>query len=50
MAWYVYLANPMTWIVIGFQKALFHPSDPALDPLAPFTRRAARSGAHDRER
>ena len=28
----------MTWIVNGFQKALFHPSDPAAgDPLAPFT-------------
>jgi ABC-2 type transport system permease protein len=36
-AWYVYLANPMTWIVNGFQKALFHPSNPALDPLAPFS-------------
>jgi ABC-2 type transport system permease protein len=36
-AWYVYLANPMTWIVNGFQKALFHPSDPALNPLAPFS-------------
>jgi ABC-2 type transport system permease protein len=36
-AWYVYLANPMTWIVNGFQKALFHPSDPTSDPLAPFT-------------
>src|SRR4029077_13483868 len=24
--WYVYLANPMTWVVNGFQKALFHPS------------------------
>jgi ABC-2 type transport system permease protein len=36
-AWYVYLANPMTWIVNGFQRALFHPSDPATDPLAPFT-------------
>jgi ABC-2 type transport system permease protein len=36
-AWYVYLANPMTWIVIGFQKALFHPSDPTSDPLAPIT-------------
>jgi ABC-2 type transport system permease protein len=36
-AWYVYLANPMTWIVNGFQKALFHPSDPTLNPLAPFT-------------
>jgi ABC-2 type transport system permease protein len=35
--WYVYLANPMTWIVNGFQKALFHPSDPTQDPLAPFT-------------
>lgn len=36
-AWTVYLANPMTWIVVGFQKALFHPSDPTLNPLAPFT-------------
>ncbi len=36
-AWYVYLANPMTWVVNGFQKALFHPSNPALDPLAPFS-------------
>jgi ABC-2 type transport system permease protein len=38
-AWYVYLANPMTWVVNGFQKALFHPSDPKVTPppLAPFT-------------
>jgi ABC-2 type transport system permease protein len=36
-AWYVYLANPMTWIVTAFQKALFHPSNPAENPLAPFT-------------
>jgi ABC-2 type transport system permease protein len=37
--WYVYLANPMTWVVNGFQKALFHPSDPNVTPppLAPFT-------------
>jgi ABC-type polysaccharide/polyol phosphate export permease len=35
----VYLANPMTWVVNGFQKALFHPSDPNVTPppLAPFT-------------
>jgi ABC-2 type transport system permease protein len=37
IAWHVYLANPMTWIVNGFQKALFHPSDPMQNPLAPFT-------------
>jgi ABC-2 type transport system permease protein len=38
VAWHVYLANPMTWIVVGFQKALFHPSDTSAgDPLAPFT-------------
>jgi ABC-2 type transport system permease protein len=36
-AWYAYLASPMTWIVVGFQKALFHPEDPATNPLAPFT-------------
>jgi ABC-2 type transport system permease protein len=38
-AWYAYLANPMTWVVNGFQKALFHPSDPNVTPppLAPFT-------------
>jgi ABC-2 type transport system permease protein len=36
-AWHVYLANPMTWIVVGFQKALFDPSDPSSNPLAPFT-------------
>jgi ABC-2 type transport system permease protein len=38
-AWYVYLANPMTWVVNGFQKALFHPSDPTITPppLAPFS-------------
>jgi len=38
-AWYVYLANPMTWVVNGFQKALFHPSDPNVQPppLAPFS-------------
>ena len=38
-AWYVYLTNPMTWVVYGFQKALFHPSDPNVQPppLAPFT-------------
>jgi ABC-2 type transport system permease protein len=37
--WYLYLANPMTWIVNGFQQALFHPSNPTLTPppLAPFT-------------
>ena len=35
--WYVYLANPMTWVVNGFQKALFHPAKPGDDPLAPFT-------------
>jgi len=39
LAWYAYLANPMTWIVNGFQKALFQPSNPAATPapLAPFT-------------
>ncbi len=36
-AWYLYLANPMTWIVTAFQKALFHPADPTANPLAPFT-------------
>ena len=38
-AWYVYLGNPMTWVVNGFQKALFHPSNPNVTPppLAPFT-------------
>jgi ABC-2 type transport system permease protein len=36
-AWYAYLANPMTWIVNGFQKALFHPANPAENPLAPFS-------------
>jgi ABC-2 type transport system permease protein len=36
-AWYVYLVNPITWIVVGFQKALFHPEDPSTNPLAPFT-------------
>ena len=36
-AWYIYLANPVTWIVVGFQKALFHPSDRAQNPLAPFS-------------
>jgi ABC-2 type transport system permease protein len=38
-AWYLYLANPMTWVVNGFQKALFHPLDPNATPppLAPFT-------------
>jgi ABC-2 type transport system permease protein len=36
-AWHIYLANPMTWIVIGFQKALWHPEDPADTSLAPYT-------------
>jgi ABC-type polysaccharide/polyol phosphate export permease len=38
-AWYVYLTNPMTWVVYGFQTALFHPSNPNVTPppLAPFT-------------
>jgi DNA polymerase-1 len=35
-AWHIYLANPMTWIVIGFQKALWHPQDPADTSLAPY--------------
>ena len=35
-AWYLYLANPMTWVVAGFQKALFHSPD-ASWALAPFS-------------
>jgi len=35
-AWYVYLCNPMTWIVVGFQRALFHSPD-ASWALAPFS-------------
>lgn len=37
LGWRLYLANPMTWIVVGFQKALFHSADPSTNALAPFT-------------
>ncbi len=35
-AWRVYLLNPMTWVVMGFQKALYHSSD-ATTVLAPYS-------------
>ena len=34
--WRLYLLNPMTWVVVGFQRALFHSPDAAW-ALAPFT-------------
>jgi hypothetical protein len=35
-AWRVYLLNPLTWVVIGFQRALYHTPD-GLRFLAPYT-------------
>ena len=34
--WHVYLLNPLTWVVIGFQGALYHTSD-GLKYLAPYS-------------
>jgi len=36
LAWRVYLLNPLTWIVFGFQRALYHSSD-ATQKLAPYS-------------
>lgn len=36
LLWQVYLANPMAWVVMGFQDALYHSPD-ASQVLAPFT-------------
>ena len=35
-AWRIYLLNPLTWVVIGFQRALYHTAD-GLRFLAPYT-------------
>ena len=35
-AWRVYLLNPVTWVVMGFQRALYHSSD-AWKYLAPYS-------------
>jgi hypothetical protein len=35
-AWRVYLLNPVTWVVIGFQRALYHTPD-GLKYLAPYS-------------
>jgi ABC-2 type transport system permease protein len=35
-AWRIYLLNPLTWVVIGFQRALYHTPD-GLKFLAPYT-------------
>ena len=35
-AWRIYLANPVTWAVMGFQRALYHSSD-ADRVLAPYS-------------
>jgi ABC-2 type transport system permease protein len=35
-AWRIYLLNPLTWVVIGFQRALYHTPD-GLRFLAPYT-------------
>ena len=32
LLWRVYLLNPLTWVVMGFQRALYHSGD---DPLCP---------------
>jgi ABC-2 type transport system permease protein len=34
--WHLYLLNPMTWVVMGLQRALYH-SDDASKVLAPFS-------------
>jgi ABC-2 type transport system permease protein len=36
LAWRVYLLNPMTWVVMGLQRALYHSND-ATTVLAPFS-------------
>src|SRR5204863_2345698 len=36
LAWRVYLLNPMAWVVMGLQRALYHSED-AAKVLAPFT-------------
>jgi ABC-type polysaccharide/polyol phosphate export permease len=36
LLWRVFLLNPLTWIVFGFQRALYHSSDAAVK-LAPYT-------------
>ena len=35
-AWRVYLVNPVSWVVMGFQRALYHSSD-AATALAPYS-------------
>jgi ABC-2 type transport system permease protein len=35
-AWRVYLVNPLSWVVMGFQRALYH-SQNISDPLAPYS-------------
>jgi len=35
-AWRIYLLNPLTWVVIGFQRALYHTPD-GLKYLAPYS-------------
>jgi ABC-2 type transport system permease protein len=36
IAWKVYLLNPLTWVVIGFQRALYHSNNPT-QVLAPYS-------------
>ena len=36
LLWKVYLLNPVTWVVMGFQRALFHSGDDPLFPV-PYT-------------
>jgi ABC-2 type transport system permease protein len=35
-AWRIYLLNPLTWVVIGFQRALYHTAD-GMKFLAPYS-------------
>jgi len=35
-AWRIYLVNPLSWVVMGFQRALYHSSD-ASSVLAPYS-------------
>jgi ABC-2 type transport system permease protein len=30
--WTIYLLNPVTWVVVGFQTAIYHSWDPSLNP------------------
>jgi ABC-2 type transport system permease protein len=43
LAWRVYLLNPMAWVVMGLQRALYHSAD-ASKVLAPFTAQQLAAG------